>query len=215
MLGIFFNLSKVAILILMPFILLIRGSVYVHEHYPLHAWISILAGTAMTAILLFIYFSWIYGLITGKLGSFKGIKRRFALALVFVFGFALQGLMYISAKNIKHPSLRSEFRSLHPILRLSMSTLLILDKKAILTDAQRIPEDYRKMGLKQKTNSLHYKQSDGYVYAIDLRTKGRNEIRNQFLNLYFKMMGLKTLRHTGTADHLHVSLKNKDKPWAK
>ena len=201
--------------IVAPFLLLIRGSVLVHCSYETNAWISILCGTILTAILLFIYFTVIFGKMTGKLGSGKGMKRRFILALIMVFGFAFQGLMYISAKNIKQPSLKKEFRQLHPILRLSVSTILIVDRKAIMTDAQRLPEDYRKMGLRTKSNSLHYTQKDGYAYAVDLRTKGRSAVRNALLKLYFKAMGFQTLRHVGTADHLHVSLKNTDKPWAK
>ncbi len=214
MLGFLFNFFKAILLITLPFVLFIRVSIYAHHNHQLHAWISILTGAGVTAILLFIYFSWIYGRITGKIGSFSRMKRRLALSLVFVFGFAVQALFYISAKNLKHRELSTEFRSLHPILRLSISTLLILDRDAVLTDAQRQPEEYRKMGLKSKKNSLHYVQSDGYVYAVDLRTKNRNEIRNQLLALYFRLMGFRTLRHIGTADHLHVSLVLIERPWA-
>ena len=46
----------------------------------------------------------------------------------------------------------------------------------------------------------------GHVYAVDIRTKGRKEWQNSLVRGYFRAMGFETLRHVGTADHLHVSL---------
>ena len=99
-------------------------------------------------------------------------------------------------------------------MRMSVSTILFLDKSLIITDAQRLPEDYKKMGLKTKSRSLHYEQSDGFVHAIDIRTNGRTDIRNFFIKSYFSLMGFNTLRHDGTGDHLHISLKSFDSPGA-
>jgi len=42
--------------------------------------------------------------------------------------------------------------------------------------------------------------------GLDLRTIGRSERRNRLTAAYFQLMGFRTLRHLGTADHLHVSL---------
>jgi hypothetical protein len=75
-----------------------------------------------------------------------------------------------------------------------------------LTDATRKPEDYKSMGLPTNKHSLHYKQIDGYAYAIDIRTNNRSELRNIFLPVYFYILGFKTDRHIGTGDHLHVSM---------
>jgi len=71
------------------------------------------------------------------------------------------------------------------------------------------------MGLKSKNHSLHYRQSNGYAHAMDLRTNGRSEVRNFMTQTFFRLMGFKTLRHIGTADHLHVSLVSHDRPNAK
>jgi hypothetical protein len=202
-------------LIIAPFLLLVRGAVYVHASQGTNAWISVLVSAGLTAMLIFVYLSFIRGRLTRKKRTTSGMKVRFILSLIFVFGFAFQGLMYISAENVKQSSLQKEFRQLHPILRLGVSTILIIDRKAIMTDAQRVPEDYRKMGLTKKQNSLHYKQNDGFVYAVDLRTSGRSAVRNWLLKTYFNAMGFQTLRHVGTADHLHVSLQNPDRPWAR
>jgi hypothetical protein len=62
------------------------------------------------------------------------------------------------------------------------------------------------MGLPARIESMHYEQSDGYVHAMDLRTKGREDWRNAAVELYFRAAGFETLRHVGTADHLHVAL---------
>jgi hypothetical protein len=62
------------------------------------------------------------------------------------------------------------------------------------------------MGLPVHDSSLHYAQPDGYVHAVDLRTIGRREVKNRLVQLYFALMGFATLRHVGTADHLHVEL---------
>ncbi len=62
------------------------------------------------------------------------------------------------------------------------------------------------MGLPVYERSLHFEQADGYIHAMDLRTLGRGEWRNRLMELYFRTLGFRTLRHVGTADHLHVSL---------
>jgi hypothetical protein len=39
-----------------------------------------------------------------------------------------------------------------------------------------------------------------------VRTNGRSKATNLLVELYFILMGFETLRHVGTADHLHVAL---------
>ncbi len=71
--------------------------------------------------------------------------------------------------------------------------------------------DYRLMGLPTKERSLHYVQSTtGYIHALDLRTHGRSKLRNALLKGYFAFLGFGTLRHTGTADHLHISIPTRE-----
>lgn len=96
-----------------------------------------------------------------------------------------------------------------------MSTLVYIDHDLIITDASRTPEDYKKMGLPKKNTSLHYKQaSTNYSHAVDIRTNGRSEVKNFLVKKYFDFLGFRTLRHVGTGDHLHVSLKSHDFPNA-
>ena len=214
MLWLIYEFFKLIMLLIFPFILLIRGAVFLHERYGLAPWISTMGGVGFSAILLFIYFSFFYGKLTGSLGGFDAMKRRFTIAVLLMVLFSLQGILFFSSDNAKTSDIRNTISEVHPILRLSVSTLIYLDKGLLITDAQRQPEDYRNMGFQQKSHSLHYEQEDGYTHALDLRTKDRSEIRNSLTKLYFKLMGFNTLRHVGSADHLHISLLSHDRPTA-
>ncbi len=214
MLGWIYNLLKLLLLLVLPFILLIRGAVYFHSEYAWFPSVSLIASGAITTVLLFIYLTFMYGRVTGKIGSTNALKRRSIIALLLVLGYSVYGLFFLSNTNAKSSEVHSEFTKLHPIVRLSISTILFLDHDLIITDAKRQPEDYKKMGLKTKKRSLHYKQSSGYAHAVDIRTNSRSELRNTLLKCYFKLMGLNTLRHGGTGDHLHISLDSHDSPGA-
>ena len=126
------------------------------------------------------------------------------IAILLVGVYIFHGIFFFSPRNTKTSEVKSELLELHPILRLSLSTLIHIDEELIITDAARKVSDYDDMGLARNTRSKHLKQADGYVHAVDLRTKGRSEFRNKLMPIYFRMMGFETLRHTGTDDHLHV-----------
>ncbi|MEM9919298.1 MAG: hypothetical protein AAF990_14440 [Bacteroidota bacterium] len=211
---ILYYLLKLILLLVLPFIFLIRGAVYLHVHNQLNPWLCLLGGMVATIILLVIYFSLIHGRFTGRFGDMGSLKRRSLLALLLVGGYCMYGLLYLSNANAKQDEVRKEYTSLHPILRVGVSTVLFVDRSLMITDADRQPEDYRKMGLKTARRSLHYRQKNGFVHAMDIRTNGRSEFRNNLLQLYFKLMGFNTLRHGGTGDHLHISLKSHDHPGA-
>ncbi len=178
-------------------------------------WPSLAGGVVITAILLFIYMTFVYGRMTGKVGDKDNLQRRFLFAFLVVAGFSIQALIFMSNDNMKSEEVKKEYKSLHPFLRLGVSTIVLIDKDLVVTDASRVPEDYEKMGLAKKGQSLHYKQEDGFAYAIDLRTNDRSEFRNQALAIYFGAMGFNVLRHVGTADHLHISMKCKFHPGAR
>lgn len=206
------NILKILFLLLLPFVVLIRGAVFLHEQYALYAWFAIFGGVMASAFLILLYAIYIQGALTGELGNFQAMKRRYWMALVVVLVYCLPGLLFLSATNAKHPEVQKEFRNLHPILRLGVSTLIWLDNDLVMTDGSRRPEDYGKMGLARKRHSLHYQQSNGYAHAIDIRTIEQGMIRNWLIERYFRLMGFQTLRHVGTADHLHVSLLSHDRP---
>lgn len=204
--GIIFKIMRAILVIVLPFFLLIRGSILLHINYNLGPWISLAGGAVLTAVILFLYMTLVYRRFTKTFGDTDNLQRRSLFAVALVVLYCGYGLFFISSDNVKNPDLRQEMSSLHPILRMGASTFILIDKKMIITDGSRVPEDYQKMGLKTASRSLHYRQKDGYAYALDLRTNGRNELRNKMMSVYFQLLGFRTLRHVGTDDHLHVSL---------
>lgn len=197
-------------LLALPFVLLIRIAIWFHEQYHAFAWMSIVFGALFTAAVLFLYVSYLQHHLVKKTFTPKILQRNYAVALAIVIIYCANGVWSISAVNVKEATVKDEFRSLHPILRLSISTLVLFEKDLILTDAERKPENYKQMGLDSKRQSLHYEQSTGYVHAVDIRTKGHGWVRNKLIQSYFQFMGFNTLIHTGTAEHLHVSLSSVD-----
>jgi hypothetical protein len=188
--------------------ILIRGSVYFHEVHHFYPLTAIVGGFFFTSVLLLLYMIFIFR------APSHSIKKRFKLILLFLFLYCGYALLYVSGRNVKSETIVKEFSSLHPVLRLGVSTILLLDQDLIITDANRTREDYRRMGLATKAQSLHYPQKNGYTHALDIRTNGRSIFRNFFLKWYFRLMGFRVLRHSGTGDHLHISLKSHDRPYA-
>ena len=209
-----YQILKIPLLLALPFVILIRGSVLLHTNYNWLPWPALIGGALAAALILIIYLSLLHGKITGRMNSKGALKRRSIIALILVIGYCVHGALFLSSRNAKGSDVQSEYTSLHPILRLGVSTMVWMDKDLIMTDGSRQPEDYKKMGLKTIKRSLHYKQRNGYSHAFDIRTNNRSELRNTLLTLYFKMMGFNTLRHVGTADHLHISLYSHDHPGA-
>lgn len=207
MLGLLINLFKWLFLLFLPFIALIRGAIYFHSVNDFGPWMSIVSGLGVTFVILVLYMTIVHGMYAPTLGDSGAFKRRGYIALIVLLGFSFQGLFYISSSNIKNPSIAKELRQLHPIVRMAVSTVILIDKDLVITDATRKSADYERMGLPKNERSLHYRQDDGYAYAIDLRTNDRSFLRNVILQNYFRLMGFKTLQHSGTAPHLHVSLR--------
>ncbi len=191
--------------LILPFWVLVGSSVFLYRHYAVPTWPALLAAALLTALLLLFYASWVAKRISGR----RRVPVNVSRAILAVVGaYCLYTLVYLSGMNVKHAEVRSEYRSLHPLLRVATSTLILIDSDVIITDMERQAEDYAAMGLPAYERSLHFVQEDGYVHAADLRTIGRSEWRNLLLKAYFRVMGFRTLRHVGTADHLHVSLPN-------
>lgn len=187
----------------LPFFALIRGAVYLHAQRGVSAWLALLAGVLVTAAIVTAYGVRIAGKGKARL-PVRAVALRFALPLVSFY--ALYCLLYLSAAHFKSPDERAYYRSIHPLLRVALATGVLVDRRAVITDVARSPEDYARMGLPVQHGSLHIPQADGYVRAVDLRTAGRGWLRNTLTVIYFRVMGFQTLRHVGTADHLHVSL---------
>lgn len=198
-----FWVCAVALFLVLPFILLIRISVFTYIAYDLNGWLALGTGAAATVLLLMLYGINLSARISGRARLHRYVVRT---CVLLVFSYCCYGMLYLSSVNAKTEQVRSHYRSLHPILRITVATATLADTDLIITDMQRTPQDYRHMGLTARQQSLHYAQSTGYVHAVDIRTLGRPGWKNWLTEHLLRLLGYNTLRHVGTADHLHVSL---------
>ncbi|MXX34360.1 MAG: hypothetical protein F4Z50_06325 [Gemmatimonadetes bacterium] len=191
-------------LAVVPFFLLIRGGVFAYQQWGLGAWPSLAVSAAATALLLALY-AWVA---SRRLRAGKGLKSLLTRGAAAIgIAYVAYSLLFVGGANVKSEEVRAEYASLHPLLRVAASTLILADPESVITDAGRTPDFYRRMGLSPNESSLHFEQDDGFVHALDLRTIGRPEWRNRAVELAFWALGFHSLRHKGTADHLHVSLR--------
>ena len=195
--------GRVSIVLALPFWLLVRGSLLAEEALGVNPWLALTCGAVAAQLCLATTGWWIWRRWTGR-DRFRVIGTRIVLPIVV--GFCLYVLVWVSSPNVKSDEVRSFYRSMHPVLRVALGTLIVVDAELVITDIAREPDDYRAMGLPVRSRSLHYPQEDGWVHAADLRTRNRGFVRNGLLRAYFWGMGFDTLRHGGPADHLHVSL---------
>jgi hypothetical protein len=196
--------AKTVLVALLPFFALVRVAVFLYEREGWPTALALAGGTACTSAVVTAYGAWIWHRLTGRV-RLGLVARR--VALPFVVAYSVYALVYLSAANAKSERVREYYASLHPLLRVALSTLILADRDAVITDLARRPEDYATMRLPKNDGTLHYVQRDGYAHAADLRTAGRGVVRNRLVQLYFWSMGFSTLRHVGTADHLHVELR--------
>jgi len=191
----------------LPFWALLRGTVYGYQQaWPL--FLAMIAGFGATFLVLLIYVLWVYFRVKGPATRyrFRTFRRKALGVLVVLSLFQGYVLMAPNPAHVKSAEVHAEYAELHPLLRMSVATLLLVDEDLLITDLSRHPSDYADMGLPVNPRSLHYRQATGYTHALDLRTKGRGYLRNLLTQGYFSVLGFRTLRHVGTADHLHVSL---------
>jgi len=200
---------KVALIIALPFGVLVRGSVFIYEHGETPVWVAVLTAAFLTGAVITAYAVWLARKFTkrgGRGGRALILPLAKWVALPLVLFYCSYSLLYLASVNAKAPPVRAYYYSVHPLLRLALSTLILVDHDMLITDTGRQPEDYAKMGLPQNSRTRHYKQQDGWIHAVDLRTTGRGVIKNRGAQFYFWLMGFDTRRHVGTADHLHVEL---------
>jgi hypothetical protein len=196
------GLLRLVAIVALPFIVLVRGAAFFYEHGRVPAWLALFVAALLTIGLVTLYASWLLRTLTGRSPVLLLAKW---VALPLVVFYCAFSLLYLSRVNAK-PDVRAYYGTVHPLLRLALSTWILVDDRLVVTDMRRAREDYRQMGLSVNETSLHYRQADGWVHAVDLRTANRGWFRNRLVQLYFWGMGFNTLRHVGTADHLHVDL---------
>jgi hypothetical protein len=198
------GLLRLLAIVALPFVVLVRSAVFFYINGRVPAWLAILTAALLTMGVVTAYASWLSHQVTGRRRVLQLAKWVALPLVVFYCGYAL---LYVSRVNAKAEPVRAYYTSVHPLLRLALSTWILVDKDIVVTDTRRAREDYPKMKLPVNESSLHYRQGDGWVHAVDLRTSGRGWLRSRLVEVYFWAMGFGTLRHVGTADHLHVDLR--------
>lgn len=186
----------------LPFVLYARASVMLSVT-GWHPWGAVAAAAALTLGVVALYGWWLARRLPGGRTT-----RRIVLWILVPLALTWCGYasLYLARTNAKSEAVRRYYGSVHPVLRVALATAILADPGLVLTDAARVPADYARMGLPVNDRTRHYRQPDGWVHAVDLRTIGRGELRNRMLQLWFELLGFSTLRHVGTADHLHVQL---------
>jgi len=197
------SLSAITFLVILPFFLLIRVSMALITEFDFTVWIALSGGTGSAILLLLAYIMVIFRKFLTRMYF---IRFSLISASVMVLSFCMFSLFYLSGDHAKTPEIRTLYGSMHPVLRIAVSAATLADSDLLITDIERNPGDYLQMGLPLNSNSFHFKQPDGYVHAVDLRTIGHGFIRNTLLESSLRLMGFETIRHIGTADHLHVQL---------
>ncbi len=185
-------IAKIALIIALPFAVLVRGSVFIYEHGTRSVWLGVIARKFTRR--------------GGRGGRALVMPLAKWVALPLVVFYCSYSLLYLASVNAKSAPVRAYYRSVHPLLRLALSTLILVDRDMLITDTGRAPDDYGRMGLPTNSRSRHFKQADGWIHAVDLRTTGRGFIKNRGVQFYFWLVGFDTRRHVGTADHLHIEL---------
>ncbi len=194
-------------LIVLPFFILIRTAVYLNLDQDWNAWVSLLGGMGATTLFLSLLFFFVFRKVKNKKTM---VKITLSGISMLVGGFIIYGLLYLNSVNAKTEAIQEVYSTLHPILRVAVASTTLAERDLVITDIKRTQEDYIAMGLTPHESSMHYVQPTGFVHAIDLRTIGHSELRNTSLEWGLKLMGFQTIRHVGTADHLHVALPTSD-----
>ncbi len=189
--------------LLLPFAVLLRVSTALYLRGLAPTWLALAGGALVALIAVAVPAALVLRRLTGR-ARLRMVTTRVALPVVIVY--CAHSLLFLSQSNAKTEAVRSYYGTLHPLLRLGVSTLALVDGDLVMTGNWRTSDDYERMRLPVAEWSMHYRQSDGYVHAMDLRTLGRSGVRNWLTGLYFRALGCRVLRHVGTADHLHVTL---------
>src|SRR5258708_14278986 len=194
---------RVGVIVVLEVVVLVRSSVFLYGRRGTPTWLALAGGALLALLVVTVYAAWLSHRLSGR--ARVGVMAKW-VAGPLVVAYCGYALLYLSALHAKSPVVQAEYRGVHPLLRIAVAPLTRADRGLVITDLERVPADYPAMALPVYDGSLHYVQADGWAHAMDLRTSGRGTIANGLRQLYFAAMGFGTLRHVGTADHLHVEL---------
>ena len=192
---------RLVAIVALPFVAYVRASALLYAYGAPTS--GRCAGALITLALVALYGS----VLARRLGG-RARMRKLAewIAVPVVGTWCLSALFYLARINAKSDEVHSYFISVHPILRVALSTVILVDPDLVITDAARVPADYRRMGLPVNDRTMHYVQPDGWVHAVDLGTQGRPEIQiARCSSTSGRWDSARSAR--GDPDHLHVQLR--------
>lgn len=178
-----------------------RAQLLLLERFPQGDWMVACGGLLTGGLVLAVFLVTVF--------TCRSLKRTGLLLLavpLMVAGVGLAGIARFPERHFKDGQVAAEWGQLHPTLRLALWVVALEDWDMVLTDIARTPERYVGMGIEPPGESRHYVDEDGYARAVDLRVADAGPLRNWIRQGVLLMMGLETLRHEGTADHLHMAL---------
>ena len=168
---------------------------------PTAGWLAVVAGLVAGGGLLALVC-----IVGFRFRSLRKMGLAVCIAPLLFLGLGYYGTTHYPSHNFKTRDTAAEWTTLHPTLRLALWLVALEDQRMVLTDIVRQPAEYAEMGLPGRGGSPHYLHGDGYAHAVDLRVSNVGETRNWARQGLFLLMGLDAIRHTGTADHLHLAL---------
>ncbi len=149
---------KIAAFVALPFVVLIGGAVWLYRVQAIPTWLALATSGILAAGLLTAYGAWICQRLTGK-ARLRFVFTTLALPLImFYCGYTL---LYLSSVNAKTEDVRQYYTTVHPLLRVALSTAVLFDRDIVVTDTRREVGDYARMGLPALDNSLHFPKQAG------------------------------------------------------
>jgi hypothetical protein len=119
---------RVLFIIALPFLVLVRGSVFFYQNSGTPVWVSVLTAAILTGGVITAYAVWLARKlmrrgVRGGRALVMPVAKWVALPLVvFYCGYSL---LYVASVNAKSAPVRAYYRSVHPLLRLALSTAWI------------------------------------------------------------------------------------------
>src|SRR5256712_1072227 len=112
--------AKITLVALLPFLALVKVAVFLYQREGWPTALALAGGTVCTAAVVTAYGAWVWHRFTGRV-RLALVARRFALPLVLAY--SAYALVYLSSANAKSDRVRAYYASLHPLLRVRLSTL--------------------------------------------------------------------------------------------
>src|SRR5438034_1798175 len=149
--------AEARLIIALPFAVLVRGSVFFYEHGGTPVWLSLLTAAILTGGVITVYAVWI-----ARKFMRRGVRGGRALvmplakwvALPLVLFYCSYSLLYLASVNAKSAPVRAYYGSVHPLLRLALSTAIHVDRDILMTDTVHFQEEYDKVVLKDNNSPV-------------------------------------------------------------